>query len=138
MHEFIIHKKEDGFLNGKQWKEFWANAENGPYRIQVRSLKKRTLPQNNWFHSVLPDIKDALRNAGFDIIKTDADAKDLVKALFFKKSITNGVETFEVIEGTSETSKINFVEKADEIIRWASEYLGIDIAPPETQLQLKH
>ena len=78
----------------------------------------------------------ALREAGYDDIKTNEDAKDLIKTLFFKKQITNGTETIEVIQGTSKTSKLDFTQKADEIIRWATEYLQIDIAPPEKQLEV--
>jgi hypothetical protein len=136
--EFIIHKKGDEFQNSKKWKEFWSGAEDGRYLIKVQRHNKRSIPQNKWFHAVLPGIKDALRDAGFDDIKTEEDAKDLVKYLFFRKTVTNGMESFDIVEGTSAQSKINFIDKSEEIIRWAAEYLGLDIAPPEKQLQIKH
>ncbi len=31
---------------------------------------------------------------------------------------------------------IDFTSKAEEIIKWANEYLGIDVAPPDKQLEI--
>ena len=135
--EFIIHKRDGAFQNTKAWREFWEQADDGRYLVRVQAHNKRSIPQNAWFHAVLPEILYALRDAGFDDIRTEDDAKELIKWLFFRKSVTNGSETFEIVERTSEQSKINFADKADEIIRWASEYLGIDIAPPEKQLEMR-
>jgi hypothetical protein len=108
---------------------------DGSYMLTIEKHSKRSNQQNRWIHGVLHEILHGLREAGYDEVKTVDDAKLIVKAMFFKKSYTNGLETIEVIEGTSEQDKTDFAVKADEIIRWASEYLGIDIAPPNTQLQ---
>lgn len=111
-----------------------AALEDGSYMLTIEKHNKRSNQQNRWLHGILPDIVYALRQAGFDEVKTPADAKAIIKALFFKKVYSNGLEDIEVIEGTSEQDKTDFAVKADEIIRWASEYLGIDVAPPNTQI----
>jgi hypothetical protein len=92
--------------------------------------------QNQWFHAVLPSIRDALRNAGYNEIRTNEDAKDFVKSLFFSEEISNGIETMRIVRGTSETSKIDFASRAEDIIIWAQTYLGIDIAPPGKQFEV--
>lgn len=135
--EFIIEKQDNKlWRNIKAYKQYLNDLPAGRYKVVIENEDKRTGPQNRWIHSVLPEILFALRNQGFDEIKTTEDAKDLIKTIFFKKQVTNGTETIEVIQGTSKTSKLDFTSRAEDIIKWASEYLGIDIAPPEKQLQI--
>lgn len=110
--------------------------EDGNYKVTLEPTKKRTLLQNSWFHAVLPEIVQGLRDAGYNEIRNEDDAKEVVKSLFFKKKVTNGIEEIEVIEKTSKTEKFHFAEKADMIITWAKDYLGIDIAPPGKQIDV--
>lgn len=137
--EFIIEKQENKlWRNIKAYKQHLNDLPAGRYKVVIENEDKRTNEQNKWIHAVLPEILMGLRAQGFDDIKTNEDAKDLIKAMFFKKQVSNGTETIEVVQGTSKTSKLDFTTKAEEIIRWASEYLGIDIAPPEKQLTVFH
>lgn len=135
--EFIVNKTDGVFRNVKKMEEYNKTLPDGKYLIKILPFRQRSLNQNAWFHAVLPDILQGLRDAGYSEVKNEEDAKDVVKGLFFKKKITNGIEEIEIIEHTSKQSKINFAEKADDIIRWAAEYLNLDIAPPETQLEMK-
>ena len=135
--EFIIEKQENKlWRNIKAYKQYLNDLPQGRYKVVVTQVHQRSLQQNSWIHAILPDLVLALRYAGYSEVKTTEDAKDIVKALFFKKEITNGTETIEVIQGTSKTSKLDFTTKAEEIIRWASEYLGIDVAPPSEQTEI--
>lgn len=135
--EFIIEKQENKlWRNIKAYKQYLNDLPHGRYKVIIEQEDKRSLQQNAWIHAVLPDIMIALRDAGYSEVKTPEDAKDVVKALFFKKEVTNGTETIGVVQGTSKTSKLDFTSKAEEIIRWASEYLGIDIAPPSEQTEI--
>jgi hypothetical protein len=137
MSEFIIHINSAGsVINKNKLTSELMNLEAGTYSVKITSLKKRSHPQNRWLHAILPDIDRGLRGAGYSEVKNPEDAKAVIKQLFFKKKISNGVEEIEIIEGTSEQTKEQFALKADEIIRWAAEYLGIDIAPPEKQLEI--
>jgi hypothetical protein len=136
--EFYISKTEGKAANFKKFKEHWDSLPDGRYKLTIASNKKRSLQQNAWFHSVLPDILNGLREVGYNDIRTTEDAKDFVKSIFFRKKISNGFDVVEVIEGTSEQSKLNFAEKAEDIIIWANSYLGIDIAPPSEQLEMSY
>ena len=134
--DFIIEKTESRlWRNIKAYKQHLNDLPPGRYKIIVENEDKRTGSQNSWFHAVLPEIMIGLRGVGYDIKNTE-EAKDIVKSMFFKKIVTNGVEEIEVIQGTSKTSKLDFASKADEIIEWGREYLNIDISPPETQLEV--
>lgn len=134
--EFNVYIEDGKITNKKTVKGFFTLLDDGRYKITIQKSNKRTLQQNNWLHAVLPDILDGLRNMGYNELKTNEDAKTVVKALFFKKTITNGIEEIEVIEDTSKTSKEDFVDRANQIITWAKEYLGIDIAPPLKQVEM--
>lgn len=136
MAEFFIYKDRGIWRNVKEWKKYLESLPEGKYKVVIEPSDKRSLQQNAWFHSVLPDILKGLRDVGYNDVRTLDDAKDFVKSMFFKKSFTNGSEVVEVIEGTSKQSKINFAEKAEDIIIWAQQYLGIDVAPPDKQLEL--
>ena len=131
---FYIHKRNGGFTNTQSLKDYWAAAEDGTYQVEIKRKQKRTLSQNAWLHAILPIVKTALYEAGYTDVKTNDDAKMVLKALFFKKKISNGIEEIEIIESTSAQDKMDFAAKADEIITWAKEYLGIDIAPPGAPL----
>jgi hypothetical protein len=134
--EFIITKHSDGSFKAKPLKDYLDSLSEGKYKVTVTKSDKRTLLQNDWLHAVLPGIRDALRDtAGYNEIRTTEDAKDFLKTMFFKKEITNGIETVEIIQGTSETSKLDFASKAEDIIIWAQQYLGIDIAPSGKQFE---
>lgn len=135
--EFTIEKQDNNlWRNIKAYKQFLNDAPAGRYKVIIEQVDKRSLSQNSWIHAILPEIVIGLRQAGYSEVKTPEDAKDVIKALFFKKEVTNGSETIEVIQGTSKTSKLDFSSKAEEIIRWGVEYLGIDIAPPSEQTEI--
>lgn len=135
--EFIIRKSENNRYNGHAaFSEYLQSLPEGKYKIIVQKADRRTVAQNDWLHAVIPQIKDALRDvAGYNEIRTNDDAKDFLKSMFFKKEISNGVETVEIIQGTSDTAKLDFASKAEDIIVWAQQYLGIDIAPPNHQFE---
>lgn len=135
MNEFFFYIEENGKIGNPQiFKKNLDSLTPGRYRGIFQRSTKRTLSQNAWLHAVLPDILEGLKYAGYNLRSVE-EAKAVVKTLFFKKTITNGVEEIEVIEDTSATSKEDFIERADQIIRWAREYLNIDVAPPLKQTE---
>lgn len=137
--EFIIEKlANEEWRNTRAWKFYTDDLPPGKYKVSIENDDQRTGQQNKWIHAILPEITIALRDLGWDDIKTTEDAKDFIKTMFFKKKITNGSEEVEVIQGTSKTSKLDFSEKAEEIIRWAAEYLGIVVAPPGEALKFEY
>lgn len=81
-------------------------------------------------------VFDGLRNAGFDEVKDNEDAKTVIKALFLKKKITNGMETFEIVQDTHKLTTLEMADFIDEVIMWAAQYLSITIPAPNTQLSI--
>lgn len=113
-----------------------ATLKDGRHYFKLEPKNKRTLSQNAWLHAILPDMVKPLQDLGWYEIRTSVDVKKFIKSLFFRKTITNGTLTQEIVEDTSDTSKEDFTERAEAIIVWASDYLGIDIAPPGKQTTL--
>lgn len=136
MAEFIFHIDESGLRNKAAFVKQLKQLSTGRYKAKFTRSNVRSLQQNAWLHAVLPDILSGLREAGYNELRNVDDAKLIIKSLFFKKKISNGIDEIEVIEDTSKTSKEVFVERADQIINWAKEYLGIDIAPPLKKFEM--
>lgn len=136
MKTFYLNKHNGQITNKSMVAKNINELMDGRWEINIKDASQRTLPQNNWFHVVLPLIQKGLQDIGYTEVKTPDDAKAVVKALFFKKKISNGSDEIEIIEGTSSQTKINFAAKATEIIDWAASYLGIQIAPPSAQTGL--
>lgn len=136
MTEFILYIDDDGIKNKAPFIKHFEQLAPGRYKVTSAKSNKRSLQQNAWLHAVLPEILAALRNMGYNQLRTTDDAKLIIKSLFFKKIITNGIEEIELIEDTSKTSKEVFIERADQIIHWAKDYLGIDIAPPLKKFEM--
>lgn len=135
MSEFIIHIENGQITNKKVAAKYFSELEDGRYKVTIVKSNKRSLPQNSWLHGVLPDIVKGLQDVGYYEIKTTEQAKDVLKSLFFKKTVSNGSDDIEVIEGTSKVSKEDFSSKAEEIIVWCMDYLGINVAPPGRQTE---
>lgn len=136
MSDFILYIEQSQIKNKVTVRKFFDQLQDGRYKVTIAKSNKRSLQQNAWLHAVLPDILKGLRDAGYNELRTVDDAKLIIKSLFFKKKVSNGIDEIEVIEDTSKTSKEVFVERADHIINWAKDYLGIDIAPPLKKFEL--
>ena len=136
MTEFFMYIEAGEIKNKQVVKKAFDNLPEGRYKVTIVKSNKRSLNQNSWLHAILPDILIGLRDNGFNEVRTTQDVKSILKELFFKREITNGVESLFVIDGTSGTSKELFMERADQIITWAKDYLGIDVAPPCKQIDI--
>lgn len=108
------------------------------YTITIEKyFGQRTSAQNRYFHgAVLPLVLEGLRNAGFNEVHDTEDAKTVIKNLFLKKKITNGVETFEIVQDTHKLTTKEMADFIDEVILWAAQCLGIEIPAPNQQLTI--
>jgi hypothetical protein len=87
---------------------------------------------------MLPIIKDALREAGWNEIKTIEDAKDFVKVKFLKYDLVNE-ETGEVVmmfRNTSALTKLQFMELVTDVQIWLLDYFNIDLPLPGEQSKM--
>jgi hypothetical protein len=136
MTEFFIHKESGRITNQQVLDKYLKQLEDGRYKITIKKSTTRTVQQNSWFHAVLPQIMEGLQNIGYNEIRDIDRTKAFVKSIFFKVPVTNGVDTVDIIEPTSKTSKEDWIGREEELINWAHEYLGIDIAPPGSKMTM--
>lgn len=137
MSEFLLYKYNGAISNRKVVADAFNGLENGRYKVVISSYKKRSLPQNAYYHGcVVPMVKDGLRHIGYNEVKTNEDAHECLKHLFLKRKMVNENNGDEIVipGSTAKLTTIEFNTFIDEIIQWASEYLGITIPLPNEPL----
>ena len=114
-------------------------SEGKEYTLILKSKKKqRSIPQNRYYFGVVvPIVFHALRDAGFNEIKTKEDAHDILKLKFLKTTINSeSGEFIERIKSTTELSTSQFMDFIAELQIWASEFLGVNIPSPNEQVEI--
>jgi len=115
-------------------------SEGKEYTLILKSKKKqRSIPQNRYYFGVVvPIVFHALRDAGFNEIKTKEDAHDILKLKFLKTTINSeSGEFIERIKSTTELSTSEFMDLLAEIQQWAVEFLNVEIPDPNEQIGLE-
>ena len=140
--QFNCYKK-DGRLHIRNKALFDAEVQNlsegKEYTLILKSKKKqRSIPQNRYYFGVVvPIVFHALRDAGFNEIKTKEDAHDILKLKFLKTTINSeSGEFIERIKSTTELSTSEFMDFIAELQIWASEFLGVNIPSPNEQVEI--
>lgn len=140
MIETIIHIKSGQVTNKVPVYKFFKELPDGSYSVRFTPRKIRSLGQNAYYHAIMvPMVRDGLLYAGYDMVKTNDDAHEVLKTLFHKKEIVNKQtgDLIAVIPGTTtDMSTIQFSAYMETIAKWAAEYLGIFIPPPGMQLKI--
>lgn len=129
--------------------EFFANITNGKlsnvipladgrYHVKINKNNSRSNQQNRyWWGGLLPIVKKGLVDAGYNEVKTNEDAHEVLKALFLKKYISNSDGlALEVSGSTTELSTVEFNELISNVQQWASEFLSVEIPDPGEKLKL--
>lgn len=133
MPEVFIHMADRKIVNRAALKKFFDGLTDGRYLLKAERKNKRTLNQNAYMHAVLiPCFREALNQAGYDEIRTDEDAKLVMKGLFLKTQVVNH-ETGEVIEFVKDTHKLSTVEMGElfeDVWRFAASNLNYTIPSP--------
>ena len=134
----IVVLVKGGKINNYQNLESALEVLNdGNHRIQIEEIKDRSLSQNKYYWKVMvPAVKEGLRDVGWDEIKTDDDAHEYIKDEFLKRELKNH-ETgkTKVIPGsTSRLSTKEFGELIEAVIKWAVEFLGVQIPFPNERI----
>lgn len=123
--------------NRKRFEEWCRQNTGKDVRLKIdRKYKKRSFLQNNYYHGVvIQEVRIGLLNVGYEMSAEEVH--------YFLKQKFNSIqiasldgEVIEVPGSTTEMSTVSFVEYVDRIARWASEYLGIVIPLPNTNLKL--
>jgi hypothetical protein len=136
MPDVILNIESHSIRNEAALKFILKDLKDGKYLVSFKPYKRRSLNQNAWLHAICPLIMQGLQDRGYQEIDTPLKAKSVLKTMFFKVGVSNGIEHMEVIQDTSETSKADFSARAERIIIWAKEYLNLDVAPPGEQINI--
>lgn len=137
MSDCILYIDNGEITNKKVVAKAFRQLKDGKYLLRIDAFKKRTLPQNAYYHGVVvPMVKEGLQSVGYSEVKTNADAHEILKHLFLKKGIVNH-KTEEVITiagSTADLKTVEFNAFLEDVWQWAAEYLNINIPAPNTQL----
>ncbi len=138
--KFFIQINEAGAIaNTNTIKRVFNGLLPGWYMCDIVRGKKRSNLQNRYFHGcVLPLVLDGLRVAGYNEVKTLEDTKTVLKSLFLKSVMSNGIEDIPIIRDTHQLSTIQFLEFIADIQKWSATYLGVIIPDPSTQTELNY
>lgn len=135
----FFHISNNEITNKKLVRQAFECLKDGRYLLSIESNNNRSTQQNKYyFGSVLPLIKEGLKEIGYREITTVEQTHELLKFMFLKKQIVNE-NTGEVLETIGSTTKLTtteFNEYIDRIAQFAAEFLGVEVMPPNTQVPM--
>jgi RNA-binding protein YhbY len=124
-------------MNLPQLQALFSELKDGEYLLTIKNIRKRTLQQNAYYWGVVvPLVKKALRDAGFDEVDDNEAAHEVMKVLFLKREIVNK-QTGEMISLPVSSTKLTvpeFNEYLEKVCKWAAEYLDTVIPSPNSAL----
>lgn len=136
MVEVIVHKGSNTILNMADFRAAFDQMKDGKIHIAMKDYRKRSIPQNAYYWCVVvPMVRKALYDTGWDDIQTNDDAHEVLKRQFIRKKLVNK-ETGEVVIIAGKSSLLTIPEFNDyieRICKWAAEYLSIVIPSPNQQ-----
>lgn len=138
MAQFILTMINGNIANVEIVKRAFSNLRDGNYQVKITAQRQRSHDQNSYFHGVvLPVVFEGLRDAGYDDIQDEDDAKDFVKDLFSRRSMVDPVsgELTSRVVPTHKLTTLEFSEMIEKIIRWGAEWLNIQIPYPNEYLK---
>jgi hypothetical protein len=143
--------KIESFFQMQQGRALYANPESfvtaikalpdGFYVNKIEKLyNKRSNPQNAYYWGVVcPLVRDGLMNVGYECNTVD-EAHEFLKNEFIilkgkkRKRLVNKntgeLKYVKIFPSTKQLTTIEFNDYFERIIRWASEYLDVEIPYP--------
>lgn len=140
MSKAICTIQQGVIANPAAIRQLFTGLDDGAYQVNVSPRKVRSLKQNAFYWGVVVEmVRDGLRDAGFEGVKSKEDAHEVMKALFLKRSVVN-VNTGELVMIHGSTADLltqQFNEYINQVLQWAAEYLGIVIPLPDEIVNVK-
>lgn len=135
----IIHIKDGQIANKIAVRKLFEALQDGRYLATVENKNKRTLPMNAYLHGVLiPEFRKALNSVGYAEVRTDDQAKRIMKSMFLTEETFNR-ETGEVIKYVKDTHDLTTVEMSElfeEVIRFTAANMDYQIPYPGEALTI--
>lgn len=136
----ILNIRDKKILNPKTIKTLVESLKDGKWKVEISTLDKRSLAQNAYLHGILiPEFRNALVSVGYDEVKTDSQAKQIMKSMFLSAETVNK-ETGEMIKYVRKTSDLTKEELnilIDEVIKFAAEHMNYQIPFPNEQVMMQ-
>jgi organic radical activating enzyme len=123
--------------NKKQIAKLFHSLKDGRYMVEIATAKKRTSPQNRYYHGiVVPMVRKGIEEMGTEI--TLQETHEFLKARFNSVELVNkeSGEVHQVPKSTAGLTTVEFNEFIEKIQRFAAEFLGIVIPDPGEVLTL--
>jgi hypothetical protein len=137
MTELIIDISNRKIINMNELKEFFNKMKDGKHLLTEKDYRKRSLPQNAYYWAVMvPLVRRGLYDAGYDEVRTDDDAHEVIKHVHLRKRIVSK-QTGDVIDIAGRTSKLTipeFNQFIEAVCKWSAEFLNVVIPSPHEQL----
>ena len=128
----IINVTNKGWYDIKPLINFFSNAKDGDYIVEIKRLRKqRTLDQNGWLWGCIYELLlNALIAEGWEFTSKE-EVHEYFKDMYCKQRKVNKF-TGEVVEfpaSTTEMDTVTFSEYCEQL-RSYGKFLGIDIPDP--------
>lgn len=137
----IISIKDGVVENPAPFNRMLLALKDGKWKAEFSPYNQRSLPQNAYLHGILiPEFRNALVSVGYDEVKTDSQAKQIMKSMFLSAETVNK-ETGEMIKYVRKTSDLTKEELnilIEEVIKFCSENMHYQIPYPSEQLMLNY
>jgi hypothetical protein len=137
MQEVIVHFKDGQILNVAAVSKFKNVHKDGKFLWTSKSIKRRSLPQNSYYHScIVPMMKEGLYNNGWDDITSNEAAHEWIKDEFLKIPMVNKItgECKHIPGSTAKLTTLEFSTFVDAVIKFSAEYLSTQIPYPNEAL----
>jgi hypothetical protein len=133
--EFTVHILRGEIINKITVRNAFNDLSDGKYTVTIERSDNRSLSQNAYYWAVVcTTVRDLLRNAGYNEVKTAGDAHEILKYKFLRKQIPNDQGEFlEIIQSTAKLSTVEFSIYTDAIVQWVAECFEHVIPAPGSQ-----
>lgn len=137
----IINVNEAGEITNRNNLKELFTLKKGRYMVEVSGADKRSLQQNKYIHAVLiPEFRKALNSVGYGEVKTDEQAKLVMKSMFLTREFPSetGGKPVHFVQDTSALTKEEMGVLIEEVIAFAAENMNYQIPFPGEILTLDY
>lgn len=135
----ILTIKDGQIVTNPQIRKLFNSLKDGRYNVEITKIIKRSNQQNRYLHGLLiPEFRRALNSVGYDELKSDEQAKEIMKQMFLKKQMINKEtgEGLEYVQQTRDLTKEEMNILIEEVIKFAAENMNYQIPYPNEQVQM--
>lgn len=136
-----INIRDSKIQNPKAIRTLVESLKDSKYKVEISPVNQRSLPQNAYLHGLLiPEFRKALNSVGYDEVKTDAQAKLIMKSMFLTASIYSETQKTEInyVRRTRDLNKEELNILIEEVIKFAAENMNYIINFPNEQLMMQY